>query len=157
MCKDTTFLQKFLSPITKKDVILHPDNAERMIYILISIFIVAILVSARKKPNKSPSPASADAPDLSLPKTARTPKAKQPKMRKMETNSPKNEEYFTYETLEPETFTSGTPTPISSDSFSENYQQNAENEQQNNINLELDANELKKGVIYSIILKKPDF
>jgi hypothetical protein len=78
-------------------------------------------------------------------------------MRKTETNSPKNDEYFTYETLEPESFTPATTTSTVSNSSAENEQQNAENEQQNNINLELDADELKKGVIYSIILEKPDF
>lgn len=136
---------------------MHPDNVARMIYILISIFIVAILVSAKKKPKKSPQPATADTPDPYGPEAVRPPKAKQPKMRKSEKNSPKNEEYFTYETLEPENFTSATSTPSPTDSSAENYQQNAENEQQNNINLELDADELKKGVIYSIILEKPDF
>lgn len=134
---------------------MRPDNAASMIYILISIFVVAILVSL--KPKKSPQPASAETPDLPRPKTARTAKAKQPKMRKSEAKSPKNEEYFTYETLEPESFTPATSTPTSSDSSAENYQQNAENEQQNDIHLDLDADELKKGVIYSIILEKPDF
>ena len=71
-------------------------------------------------------------------------------MRKSEQNSPKNESYFTYETLEPENLTD----PVSPSTYPNS---SIENEQQNTIDLKFDEEEIKKGLIYSIILEKPDF
>ncbi len=78
-------------------------------------------------------------------------------MRKSEQNSPKNESYFTYETLEPENLTDPVSPSTYPNSSIENEQQIIENEQQNTIDLKFDEEEIKKGLIYSIILEKPDF
>ena len=128
-----------------------------MLYILIAIFIVTLFVSTRKKPKKSPAAPSVEMPDLDKSETGRSPKIKQPKMRKSEQNSPKNESYFTYETLEPENLTDPVSPSTYPNSSIENEQQIIENEQQNTIDLKFDEEEIKKGLIYSIILEKPDF
>ncbi|MBP5556729.1 MAG: hypothetical protein J6X65_03345 [Bacteroidales bacterium] len=136
---------------------MHPNTTVRMLYILIAIFIVAIFMSTRRKPKKSPVASSAEIPDGDKPNPGRSPKFKQPKMRKSEQNSPKNESYFTYETLEPENLTDPVSPSTYPNSSIENEQQIIENEQQNTIDLKFDEEEIKKGLIYSIILEKPDF
>ena len=72
-------------------------------------------------------------------------------------NSPKNEDYFTYETLEPEEGMPAAMTSFSQSNSVKNDKQMTENEQQKNLNMKWDEDEIKKGIIYSIILKRPEY
>lgn len=91
-----------------------------------------------------------------VPKQAPKHSAPKPKMRDFESNSPKNESYFTYESLETEKIDPPTVSPDFHNSTVENLQQIPENEEQNNIKLNFDKEEIQKGIIYSIIFKKLD-
>ena len=122
------------------------------------IFIVSLLLRSPQKGKKKSAPVSPQPPRVPKPKSPPyTPEFSQSKMQNFETNSPKNESYFTYETLEPESFGPPEGDTTFHDSLGENNQQIIENEQQNNSNLKFDDEEIKKGIIYSIILKRPDF
>lgn len=122
------------------------------ILITLLIVIITALLNVKKKGTNSRKPAPV-APQQGQ----NCPPPPPSKMQNFETNSPKNENYFTYETLNPEDFISPSPSTILPDSSVENYQQTTENERQSKVKLNLDEEEIKKGIIYSIILEKPEF
>ncbi len=122
--------------------------------------IVFMLLTIKSAKGKVPQPQPEAAPKSPVNRTQKTQKKgrpSQPKMQNFTSNSPKKEEYFTYETLEPENLETVPTTTNTTDLSGENYQQIAENEQQKNLDLKFDEDEIKKGVVYSIILEKPDF
>lgn len=125
---------------------------------MLSIVFMLLTIKSAKGKVPQPQPEAAPKPPVNrTQKTQKQSRPSKPKMQDFESNSPKKEDYFTYETLEPENLDSVPTTPNTSDLSGENNQQIAENEQQKNLNLEFDDEEIKKGVIYSIILEKPDF
>jgi hypothetical protein len=70
-------------------------------------------------------------------------------------NYPKNEEYFTYETIESEEKAYYTKNSLQREKEVENEMQVIENEGINNLDLSFSQDELIKGVIYAEILKNP--
>ena len=68
---------------------------------------------------------------------------------------PKNQPYFTYETLEPEIKNESPIEEVSSVDSVEKNVQNIENESEKKLQISMDMEELYKGVIYSEILKRP--
>lgn len=76
-------------------------------------------------------------------------------MQDFSVNSPKNEEVFTYETLEPELSTPFSTEPELSNSTVEKNVQIVENEEVKNIDIQFNINNIVNGIIYSEILKKP--
>ena len=129
-------------------------------FFFVMLSIVFMLLTIKSAKGKVPQPQPEAAPKLPVNRTQKTQKKgrpSQPKMQNFTSNSPKKEEYFTYETLEPENLETVPTTTNTTDLSGENYQQIAENEQQKNLDLKFDEDEIKKGVVYSIILEKPDF
>lgn len=126
--------------------------------LLLSVGFILLTVKSAKGKVPQPQPEAVPKPSANKPrKPQKQARASTPKMQNFKQNSPKNEGYFTYETLEPENSES-LPTTLDAAGLSvENYQQITENEQQKNINLELSEEEIKKGIVYSIILERPDF
>jgi len=117
---------------------------------------VSLLLRSPQKKKKS-APVPSRPPVSNRKKQPHPPVFSQSKMQDFESNSPKNEDYFTYETTEPDSFESQSDTAFSQNTPVENFQQPIENEQQKNLNLKFDDEEIQKGIIYSIILKRPDF
>lgn len=129
-----------------------------LFFVMLSVVFMLLTIKSAKGKVPQPQPEAAPkSPANRTQKSKKTSHSSAPKMQKLEPISPKNEGYFTYETLEPENSES-LPTTLGAAGLSvENSQQITENEQQKNVNLEFDTDEIKKGIIYSIILEKPDF
>ena len=129
------------------------------ILVTLIIIFVTLLVNADKKGKKQKKPVgSAPNPPVRQGQNKpRRPSVSQSKMQDFKTNSPKNEGYFTYETLETDNLSPLTDTPVSQEFSVEDNQQIIENEKQKNVKLSFDEEEIKKGIIYSIILERVDY
>jgi hypothetical protein len=129
------------------------------ILITIIIILTTVLAGADKKAKPQKQPAKpAGNPHGRYPQShSRKTTVSQSKMQDLSPNSPKNEDYFTYETVEPEILDPTVSDVFSQSNAVENDQQNPENEQQKDSILKWDEDEIKKGIIYSIILKRIDY
>lgn len=78
-------------------------------------------------------------------------------LRKNHQNYPKYEENFSYENLSDEDFENLKEENVSQNPTVEKNIQSIDNEQSKNIDLQFNTDEIKKGIIYSEILKRPDF
>lgn len=68
---------------------------------------------------------------------------------------PKNQSYFTYETIEPEIKQEAYPKASSSGEAVEKNVQNIDIEDEKNLQISLEKEDIYKGIIYSEILKRP--
>lgn len=78
-------------------------------------------------------------------------------LRKNPQNYPKSEGDFSYETLSDGDFENLKENRDSQNLTVEKNIQSIDNEQLKNIDLQFNTDEIKKGIIYSEILKRPDF
>ncbi|MCQ2279245.1 MAG: hypothetical protein MJZ49_00385 [Bacteroidales bacterium] len=78
-------------------------------------------------------------------------------LRKNQQKCPKNEEDFSYENISDEDFENLKEENVSQSTTVEKNIQSVDNEQTKNIDLQFNMEEIKKGIIYSEILKRPDF
>lgn len=78
-------------------------------------------------------------------------------LRKNQQKYPKTEENFSYENISDEDFENLKEENVSQNSTVEKNIQSVDNEQTKNIDLQFNTEEIKKGIIYSEILKRPDF
>ncbi len=131
-----------------------------LLFCIVMSLIVA-LVFGKKKPQQQPPRKSP--PTMTQPRSqtmrhvASEQRDENAYLRENPQNVPKNSEFFTYETLDKEGHPLFSETKSSQNSTVEKTQQYADNEQVKNIDLQFDMNEIQKGFIYSIILKRPDF
>lgn len=120
------------------------------ILVLIILGLAPTIIKAVKEKGKVVTPPPVDEPDFEDFEYETIAKEDDSKMRQTVTNSPNDSDYFTYETMDPET-----------DSFVEEERktavinpQNIDNEMEKVPQLNFDEEELYKGVIYSEILKR---
>lgn len=120
------------------------------ILVLIILGLAPTIIKAVKEKGKVVTPPPVDEPDFEDFEYETIAKEDDSKMRQTVTNSPNDSDYFTYETMDPET-----------DSFVEEERktavknlQNTDNEMEKVPQLNFDEEELYKGVIYSEILKR---
>lgn len=120
------------------------------ILVLIILGLAPTIIKAVKEKGKVVTPPPVDEPDFEDFEYETIAKEDDSKMRQTVTNSPNDSDYFTYETMDPE-----------SDSFVEEERktavknlQNTDNEMEKVPQLNFDEEELYKGVIYSEILKR---
>lgn len=125
------------------------------IIILAAILLPIFIKFRKKKQAKSshkPRPVETVSPNR---ESKNAPIAEDASFEDFDANSSKNDEYFTYETLEPEVSENFDEVAYYSQKNVENNQQIIENEEVKNTELQFDTEEIKKGIIYSIILEKP--
>ena len=120
------------------------------ILVLIILGLAPTIIKAVKEKGKVVTPPPVDEPEFEDFEYETVAKEDDSKMRQTVTNSPNDSDYFTYETMDPE-----------SDSFVEEERktavknlQNTDNEMEKVPQLNFDEEELYKGVIYSEILKR---
>lgn len=120
------------------------------ILVLIILGLAPTIIKAVKEKGKVVTPPPVDEPDFEDFEYETIAKEDDSKMRQTVTNSPNDSDYFTYETMDPET-----------DSFVEEERktvvinpQNIDNEKEKVPQFNFDEEELYKGVIYSEILKR---
>ena len=120
------------------------------ILVLIILGLAPTIIKAVKEKGKVVTPPPVDEPEFEDFEYETIAKEDDSKMRQTVTNSPNDSDYFTYETMDPE-----------SDSFVEEERktavknlQNTDNEMEKVPQLNFDEEELYKGVIYSEILKR---
>ena len=124
--------------------------------LVLALCLLPIFVKLRKKlpanvPPKSPPDEPMSMRDVAVDETVRP----RVNFEDFGQNSSKNEEYFTYESLEPEVSPDFDEFEFYSQKSVEKPQQMPENEEVKNTLLQLNADEITKGVIYSIILDNP--
>lgn len=120
------------------------------ILVLIILGLAPTIIKAVKEKGRVVTPPPVDEPDFEDFEYETIAKEDDSKMRQTVTNSPNDSDYFTYETMDPET-----------DSFVEEERktavinpQNIDNEKEKVPQFNFDEEELYKGVIYSEILKR---
>lgn len=158
--KIRTFCKIAAALIGKKSVFLQPEQkyitvSGLLIFIILSV--VASFVLAKKSPPPQPKPQPypiGEEPENEFVQEEEIPPSD---LRSKAENYPKNSEIFTYETLDANGKPSFAESPKKDAISSAVYSQTTENEKEKSVDLRFDEDEIKKGIIYSIILKRPDF
>lgn len=114
---------------------------------------VRVKNSKQKNGRNQPVPPVASPPPINVFET----KKKVSPLAKKSTKTPKNEGFAVFEHVPIESVDKSHSSPGYQNPFVENIQQSIDNEQQNNIDLQFDTEEIEKGIIYSIILKRPEY
>ena len=124
--------------------------------VILAAILLPIFIKFRKK-TQTKSPANHPPKEVPPPleESKYEPFTPSEVLEDFDVNSSKNEEYFTYETIEPEISENFDEVAFYSQKSVEKIQQTTENEEVKNIELQFDNEEIKKGIIYSIILEKP--
>lgn len=129
-----------------------------LFFVMLSVVFMLLTIKSAKGKVPQPQPeAEPKIPANRVQKTKKKSHSDKTKMRDFPQNSPKNEGYFTYETLDTYDNADLNTAPKKSENISERKEQLVENEGKNELKLKMDEEEIQKGIIYSIILERPDF
>lgn len=139
---------------------------EALLDILIIMSVILILAGKAKKgknqkKNNPVPPIAAEGPARNIFErdfSTEFPKESEPHdLQDFPQKNPQNQDYFTYETLETETFEDELLQKNKVEKHVEKKQQNIENEEVKNIDLQFNTQELTKGIIFAEILKRPNY
>lgn len=110
---------------------------------MVALFLLPSLIKSVKEVNKKPQPRAHPKADVGTQKRREF-------LHKNESETPKQEEYFTYETLDPDVES----VMAQAENFSDSGTQQVVNKEEENTLLSLEDDEVMKGIIYAEILKR---